>query len=197
MKTIAIIPIRSGSKRFPGKNFSAFNETNLIENTIEKLTKARIDYIFISADKESIERLKFIKINKRDNLTCLTRKDILAQDESKIEDVILNVIESESIKLDEDYIIILSQVTTPNWSPHVLTYALHKLDKIDSIVSVSPNYQPNGAFYIIKKSTFLNYKKLFLPNMYLIKLDWEDSIDIDYEHQLYIAQALSRGNHDE
>jgi CMP-N-acetylneuraminic acid synthetase len=202
MKTVAIIPIRSGSKRFPGKNFSKFNETTLIENTIDKLLRARIDNIIITTDTlEKVHNLIYNPNTYLNNITIIHRPKSLAQDRSKVEDVILHAIEKieRIIPVEEDYIIILAQVTSPNWSPHVLTYALQRFEdkKVDSVISVSPNYMPNGCFYIIKKSTFLLYKKLFLLNMYLVKLDWEDSIDIDYEYQLHIAEALSRGNHDE
>lgn len=196
MKTIAIIPIRSGSKRFPGKNFSSFNGTTLIENTIAKLIKAKIDEIIISTDvPKKVKNIIGLSI-KSDNLKIISRSPELAQDNSKIEDVILDVVENIP---GEDFIIILAQITSPNWNPHSLMYAINKLEdkKVNSIVSVSPDYKPNGCFYIIKKSTFLLYKKLYLPNMYLIDLNWKESTDIDFEYQLYIAEAIARGNTDD
>ena len=191
MKTIGIIPVRKGSKRFPGKNFSAFNETTLIENTINKLRHARIDDIIISTDAiQKVIRLPVM---------VMERPKELAQDDSKIEDVILDVIEKLQYPPDEDYIIVLAQVTSSNWSPHSLIYAINRLEdkKVDSVVSVSPDYKPNGCFYVIKKSTFLLHKKLYLPNMYLVDLPWKESTDIDFEYQLYIAEAIARGNYDE
>jgi len=190
MKTIGIIPVRSGSKRFPGKNFSAFNETTLIENTIAKLRKAKIDDIIISTD--AIQKVIHLPV------MVMERPKELAQDDSKIEDVILDIIEKLQYPPEEDYIIVLAQVTSPNWSPHSLIYAINRLEdkKVDSVVSVSPNFQPNGCFYVIKKSTFLLHKKLYLPNMYLVDLNWNESIDIDFEYQLYIAEAIARGNYD-
>lgn len=189
MRTIAIIPVRSNSKRFPRKNFSLFNDTTLIENTIAKLKKAKIDEIIISTDvPEKVIRYPVM---------VMKRPSELAQDDSKIEDVILDVV--EKIQDPEDFIIVLAQVTSPNWSPHSLIYAIHKLEnkKVDSVVSVCPDFKPNGCFYVIKKSTFLLHKKLYLPNMYLIDLNWKESTDIDFEHQLYIAEAIARGNIDD
>lgn len=203
MKTLGIIPVRSGSKRFPGKNFSKFNETTLIENTIDKLLKAHIDSIVVSADTNALEMIKGMNIKSNPIVTFITRPSYLAQDDSRIEDVILDVIyRLKTIQpeyLEEDYIIVLAQVTSPNWSPHSLAYSIHRLEdkKVDSVISVSPDYKPNGCFYIIRKSTFVRSNKLYLNNCYLVKLDWEASCDIDYEYQLYIAQALSQGNHDE
>ena len=190
MKAIGIIPVRSGSKRFPGKNFSLFNKTTLIENTIAKLRKARIDDIIISTDV--IAKVIHLPV------MVMERPSELAQDESKVEDVILDVIEKLQYPPEEDYIIVLTQVTSPSWSPHHLLYAINILEnkKVDSVISVSPDYKPNGAFYVIKKSTFLLHKKLYLPNMYLVDLKWDESIDIDFEYQLYIAEAIARGNYD-
>ncbi len=191
MKTIAIIPIRSGSKRFPGKNFSSFNGTTLIENTIAKLQKAKVDDIIISTDV--IQKVISLPV------MVMERPESLAQDDSKAENVILDIIEKLQYPPEEDYIIVLAQVTSPNWSSHSLIYAINRLEdkKVDSVVSVSPDFKPNGCFYVIKKSTFLIHKKLYLPNMYLVDLTWKESADIDFEYQLYIAEAIARGNYDE
>jgi len=190
MRTIGIIPVRSRSRRFPGKNFSSFNGTTLIENTIAKLRKARIDDIIISTD--AIQKVIGLPV------MVMERPKELAQDDSKVEDVILDVIKKIQAPPDEDYIIVLAQVTSPNWSPHSLLYAINKLEdkKVDSVISVSPDYKPNGCFYIIKKSTFLSSKKIYSPNMYLVMLDWNEATDIDYEYQLYIAETIARGNYD-
>lgn len=201
MKTIGIIPVRSGSKRFPGKNFSLFNSNTLIKNTIDKLVKARIDEIYISTDAPDEVRTNVITPPAAFNkLYILDRPHDLAEDNSKIEDVILHIIEKiEDVISEEDYIIVLAQVTSPNWSPHSLIYAINRLEdkKVDSVISVSPDFKPNGCFYVIKKSTFLLHKKLYLPNMYLVDLTWKESTDIDFEYQLYIAEAIARGNTDE
>ncbi len=188
MRTIGIIPVRSGSKRFPDKNFSEFKDTTLIKNTISKLQKAHITDIIISTDV----------VNKLIHLPVMImeRPTELAQDTTTQEEVILDII--SKIQDPDNYTIVLAQVTTPNWSPHRLSYALNKLEhkKVDSIVSVSPDYKPNGAFYIIHKDTFLKHKKLYTSNMYLVKMSWEESTDIDYEYQLQIARALAVGNYD-
>ena len=201
MKTIGIIPIRSGSKRFPGKNFSAFNDTTLIRNTIDKLVRAKVNEIYITTDVPDEVKTNIITPPAAFNeLYIFDRPKELAQDNSKIEDVILDVINRIYITCDmpDDYIIVLAQVTSSNWSPHHLIYAMHKLNekKVDSVISTSPDYKPNGCFYVIKKSTFLLHKKLYLPNMFLVDLNWDESADIDFEYQLYIAEAIARGNYD-
>ena len=203
MKTIGIIPVRKGSNRFPGKNFSAFNETTLIRNTIDKLVRARVDEIYISTDAPEEVKANVVTPPAAFNkLYILDRPTELAQDDSKIEDVILDVIEKLQYPPEEDYIIVLAQVTSPNWSPHSLIYAIHRLEdkNVDSVISVSPDLKPNGAFYVFKKSTFLIHilihNKIYSPNMYLVQLDWDESADIDFEYQWYIAQTIARGNYD-
>ncbi len=195
MKKVAIIPVRSGSKRFHGKNFSKFSGSTLIENTIAKLRKAKINKIIISTDVPE----KVLLTVKEDKNTCIYKRPTeLAQDDSKIEDVIFDVVNRLKYQQEEDYIIVLAQVTSPNWLPHSLIYAISKLEDkgLDSVVSVSPDYKPNGCFYIFKMSTFLKSKKIYSSNMYLVDLNWTDSIDIDFEYQLYIAEAIERGNID-
>jgi len=200
MKTIGIIPVRSGSKRFPGKNFKYFKNTTLIRNTIDKLISARIDKIYISTDdvdkaKEAAQIISensiidFIERPKKSN-------DLLSSDDAKIEDVIFSAI--EYINKAPDYIIVLAQVTSSNWSPHRLVYAIHKIMslKVDSVISVSPDLKPNGGFYVFTKDTFMRTKKIYTPNMYLVRCGWEESVDIDFEYQLHLAETISRGNYD-
>lgn len=204
MKKIAIIPVRAGSKRFPNKNFSTFCGISLIGNTVQKLLKANVDKIIISSDDVvKAEEAYRIGLEGYDpQVLFYKRPSSLAQDDTKTEDIILDVIHQidleRMIKPDEDYIVILAQITSPNWSPHRLTYALNKLESknVPSVISVSPSYKPNGCFYITKMSTFVKYNKLYYSNMYLVKLNWEESIDIDYEYEYNIAQSISKGNHD-
>lgn len=200
MKTIAIIPVRSNSKRFPGKNFSSFNDSTLIENTIDKLVKARVDEIYISTDAPEKVKANVVTPPAAFNkLYIFDRPSELADDNAKAEDVIFDIIKKLQYPPEEDYIIVLAQVTSPLWKPHSLIYAINRLEdkKVDSVVSVSPDFKPNGCFYVIKKSTFLIHKKLYLPNMYLVDLTWKESTDIDFEYQLHIAEAIARGNYDD
>jgi len=210
MRTIGIIPIKSKSTRFPGKNFSDFNGKTLIVNTLEKMLK-HIDTVFISTD-DPISVTDMLKIygyttKEKFDLTddiesgiyVLFRDEKLCQPDTPTDDVIHDLIKKLSF-FDEDYIIALCQVTSPLWKPHTLRYAIHrhecyKYEK--TIISVSPDYKPNGCFYIFTKSKFLKYQQIYAPDLYLVVFDWKQCADIDYAYQLFIAEAIARGDYDD
>ena len=51
MSKIAVIPVRSGSKRLPKKNYKSFNSRNLVEVARDKCLASDIfDEIIISSD---------------------------------------------------------------------------------------------------------------------------------------------------
>lgn len=56
MKTVAIIPARSGSQRIPGKNIRSFHGRPIIEYSIETAQRSRLfDQIIVSTDGDAIE----------------------------------------------------------------------------------------------------------------------------------------------
>jgi CMP-N,N'-diacetyllegionaminic acid synthase len=57
-----------------------------------------------------------------------------------------------------------------------------------------PSYQVNGAIYIIPVEKFLTHKTLFLPyGMAAFVMERQESVDIDNEHDLQLAEWLLRG----
>ncbi len=204
MKKVAIIPLKSDSVRFKEKNFKYINNIPLVANTINKLYESGVDTVIVTTDK-TLYTFKLIY----DNLThfkcqktfLFERSDNLmgdAKTELVVHDIIKEIDAIKSIGLDDkDYIIVLTQVTSPLWNPEKLKLALHKLDTTDadSVISVSPNYMPNGCFYVFRKSTFLQINKIFTDKSFLITMPWEESVDIDFEHELSISNALIRGNY--
>ncbi len=212
MRTFGIIPVKKDSTRFPEKNFYELCGKPLIVNTIEKMLKY-IDTIFISTDDP--DRVKCIvesnghKTNGDSDINykidpgiyIIKRSKELCKPETPTDDVIYNLIEQLSF-FDEDYTIVLCQVTSPNWSSHKLIYALekhksyeHKLNK--TVISVNPDYKPNGCFYIFTKSKFMKYQYIYTPDLYLVVMDWKESSDIDFMYQLFISEALKKGDYDE
>lgn len=212
MRTFGLIPLKSESTRFQGKNFSDLNGKPLIVNTLEKILTC-LDTVFISTDDP--ERMSFIlktynykpkeysEIYAKDNIESgiyiILRSSESCRPDSPTEVVVNELIDYLRFFV-EDYSIVLCQVTSPNWESHVIKYALHKHEYYKyekTIISVSPDYKPNGCFYIFNKSKFLKYHKIYSPDLYLVLLDWRQCTDIDYEYQLRIAEALDKGDYDE
>lgn len=204
MKKVAIIPLKSDSVRFKEKNFKYINNIPLIANTVNKLYESGVDTVIVTTDK-TLYAFNLIYDNLT-HLRCQTtflfeRSNKLMGDtktELVVHDIIKEIDARKSIGLsDKDYIIVLTQVTSPLWNPERLELAFYKLNdgNADSVISVSPDYMPNGCFYVFKKSTFLQSNKIFTDKSFLITMPWEESVDIDFEHELSISNALIRGNY--
>lgn len=192
LKIYGLIPLKSTSTRFPGKNFSKFCNTTLLDNTIKKLYD-NVDYIFISTDIPNLIE------NKHDTkIFIVPRPGEFVTPDSTQDSVVKDFIDQIDRMNNDDYIIILCQVTSPNWSSHRLKYAINKLKQHNkTIISVSENYHPNGCFYIFTKDMFLEHNSIYNHDdgIYLISIPSHESIDIDYEYQLRIAEAIQRGDY--
>ena len=68
MKIVAIIPIKSQSKRVKGKNFKLVGGKPLYRHLLDKLTKTNFDEIYIDSDSKEIEnycrKKKYIFLKK-------------------------------------------------------------------------------------------------------------------------------------
>ena len=85
MSKVAVIPVRSGSKRLPKKNYRSFNSRNLAEIARDKCIASGIfDRIIISSDdlefKELINEYKTLVSQNRMVLLDEILNDILELD---------------------------------------------------------------------------------------------------------------------
>ena len=84
MKKIAVIPVRSGSKRLPKKNYKNFNSRNLAEIARDKCLAAGVfDKVIISSDDPFFESLA-----NRNEVQFLKRTEDLANDEATTDIVV-------------------------------------------------------------------------------------------------------------
>lgn len=83
MKIVAIIPIKTNSKRTKGKNFRIINGRPLYRYLLDKLKRCNFDEIYIDSDSREIERycrknnFKFIKRLKRLTKDSANGNDLL------------------------------------------------------------------------------------------------------------------------
>ena len=84
MKKLAVIPVRSGSKRLPKKNYKPFNSRNLAEIARDKCLAAGIfDKVIISSDD-----LFFEKLVNCSEVQFLKRSEDLADDDATTDIVV-------------------------------------------------------------------------------------------------------------
>jgi len=181
MKTIAIIPARSGSKRLPGKNIKTFCGKPLIVYAIEEAKKSKlIDEIVVTSDSDEI-----LSMAGEYGAFGIRRPDELAQDSSRTIDAVKHVIEYLGYKA----IVVLLQPTSPLRTVKDIDECirLYNTGCFDSVITVkelaSHVLYPNGAVYVFTD-------KIWCHSMSLVLMKPEESIDIDTESDFKTAEMI-------
>ena len=205
-KILAIIPARSGSKGLPNKNIKLLNEKPLIGYTIEAAKESGIcDTVFVSTDS-----IDYAEISKEFGAYVPFLRDIsLAEDNSKISDTIIDILEKlESEGKKYDYFILL-QPTSPLGDKNdiINAYNLLKEKNANSIISVceaehSPLWM-NKLDENLSMDSFIKdlnknrqeLKKYYRINgaIYLSKVDYYKKNKNFYE-ELSFAYIMSKEN---
>lgn len=106
MKTMAIVPARGGSKRFPGKNWAKLGNEPLWLWTVELATMAFDSVVFTTDCKKLLTEVT----NTHGNfVTCLLRPDKLCTDTSKVIDTvnwIYDIYDNKSGVYDEIWLLL-------------------------------------------------------------------------------------------
>lgn len=134
-KTIAFIPIRSGSKGIKDKNIKEINGEPLIYWVLNSLEKSQIDKIVVALDSEKYKRIiKNFNFNK---VIFYDRDEENAMDGSTTEDVVLEYL-GKGYENNDD-IFLLVQATNPLISSKDINAVLNEYKKglYNSILSVA------------------------------------------------------------
>tara|TARA_B100000886_G_scaffold234850_2_gene164283 strand:- start:1171 stop:1854 length:684 start_codon:yes stop_codon:yes gene_type:complete len=151
IKILGLIPARGGSKGLPKKNLYLFNKKPLIQWTIESALESNsLDRIIVNTDDESIadfSRSKGVEVP-------FLREPHLAQDDSRIVDAVLNVLEKI---INFDFILLL-QPTSPLRTKEDITniIKLQKQYNASSLVSVCEAKENPALFYEINNDNYLS-----------------------------------------
>lgn len=136
LKTVAIIPVRGGSKSIPLKNIKLINGRPLLYWTIDAaISCSYIDAVYISTDSVEIEQAvaNYDGLSNMHKLNCIGRHESTATDFATTESVLLDFI--ERVSCDR---LILLQATSPLTETVHLTEAfeLYERGDFDSLLSV-------------------------------------------------------------
>ena len=216
IKTVAIIPLRAGSKSIPGKNKKRLAGRPLFCWTLGAAINSKIDEIYIFTDDNDI--LTFVKneYSWTSKVHALKRDDQNATDTASTEAAMFEF--SAKINYNFDRIVLL-QATSPLTKPEDINGALSLLDNgYDSAVSVveykrffwnadgSPiNYDylkrprrqdfqgifvENGAVYAATKDTFIKFQNRIGGKIGVVKMDESTLVEIDELNDFEILQGL-------
>ena len=219
--SIAIIPIRSGSKSIKNKNIKDFNGKPLAYyNILTALNSKLFSKVIVASDSSDYNN----KLNKYDELQSMVfmkRPNSISTDKSSTEDTVNFVLNKINFKGN----VILIQATSPLLIKNDLKKALKLFynNEYDSLFScyesksfiweidhnktiaknynfrkrpmrqdISPYYIENGAFYIFNSIKFLKYKNRLFDKIGLFVMDKYRSIDIDELIDFKIAKKIHK-----
>jgi CMP-N-acetylneuraminic acid synthetase len=210
---IALIPARKNSKRFPGKNRSAFNGKSLLELTYScAVASGVISEVYISSDDDKLLQ----EAEKLGIFVPFKRESELAQDDTSTWRVVLDFLNRTGYVGD----ICILQLTSPKRLPgdiknlhnifsqpgcdFALTVKgvdgeengpLAWLCSCTNRITATRNCDamtaviPNGSAYMLHSSSVGLHAFSNLAEVGAYLMPGDRSIDIDYEHQLIEAQS--------
>ena len=168
-----VIPARKGSKGLPGKNRSLFDATARI---IPK--SLRVEDIIVTTDDEEISLMSDMY-----EFDSFDRPEILAQDNSSIKDVLVNVIESEV--MHEDTIIIMLYLTYPERTWEDIQDALDWFINNDARSMLCKQPVLSNPYLCMLENG--NYGNQIVPHDYYRRQDYPKVFEIS--HFIFISYA--------
>jgi CMP-N-acetylneuraminic acid synthetase len=206
MKSVALIPLRKGSKGIPGKNKKLLLYKPLYQWVLDEAVLSKLDEICIFTDDEEIVNQIDITYKTNSKVKCMVRSAESASDTASTEMAMLEY--AEKIKYDFD-IICLLQATSPLTCHNDIDKCLDKLlvETYDSALTVvetkrfiwskngeSLNYDymnrprrqdfeglhiENGAIYLTKKHSFLKSRNRISGKIAIVKMEEDTLTEID------------------
>ena len=161
MKTVALVPIKSKSKRVKNKNFLKISGKPLYQYLLDKLSDCKFDEIYIDSDSKKIK-----KYSKKKGFKFIKRKPKLAKDNANGNDL-LNY-HSSIIEADIYFQLF---ITSPLLKVSSINKCISILKKksYDSIFTCKSVY----TWYWFKNKP-VNYKPKILPRS-------QDAVPVVYE----------------
>ena len=220
MKIVAIIPIKSQSKRLKNKNFKKINGKPLYQYLLDKLKFTNFDEIYVDSDSSEIE--KYCRLN---NYKFIKRLPQLALDDANGNDL-LNF--HSKIIIADIYFQLF--VTAPLLKTKTINNCIEKIKKnkkYDSILTSKSiqtwfwykgkpiNYDPKvlprsqdanplvfetTGLYGIRRKILLNKKARIGNKPYFYEVSDEEAIDLDnlkdFEYlEYYVKKNLRSAKH--
>ena len=219
--SIAIIPIRSGSKSIKNKNIKDFNGKPLAYHNIFTALNSRLFSQVIVASDSSDYKNTLNKYKELQGMIFIKRPKSISTDKSSTEDTVNFVLNKINFKGN----VFLIQATSPLLIPNDLKEALKLfyINKYDSLFScyesksfiwelnrakikaknynfrkrpmrqdINPYYIENGAFYIFNSDKFKKFQNRLFDKIGLFVMNKYRSIDIDELIDFKIAKKIHK-----
>ena len=219
--TLAIIPVRGGSKGVPNKNLQRVGESSLTKRLIDTLLRVDgISRILVSTDSSSIASLAI-----HSGAEVVERPPELASDSASSESALLHALSNIERRTSHSEVVFV-QATSPFIDPDAIGRALSKVrsGEFDVVFSAyetfgflwkedsdgsatglnhdpghrprrqdrAPHYMETGAFYVMRTEGFLKAKHRFFGRVGIEVVPEHSAIEIDTPEDLEIARVLAR-----
>lgn len=207
MKNIAIIPIRSGSKRFKNKNFVDILGTPLFGISAEIAKESKIfDEVIIAVDKPelisdycNVNDLKIFKRSKKSVHAKAQTEDVFKEiiESREFESEWLTLIQATCPFQDIKYFNVLKNKIDENKYNSIVTRTKFKRFFINDVTSkefernrtqdIDPLYLETGLFWSFKSANFMDSGNRIISPVGYVDIDKGDDLDIDDEEDLELA----------
>jgi len=133
MKSVAILPLRKGSKSIPDKNIMEICGKPLFRWVLDELLKSSVDGVIISTDYDPSRDLSIEDVSAETWLGVIPRPTDLCQDDTPLEPVI-----EHALQYTDADLILIANSTCPLTRAEDFDAGLQKMSKrhITSVVSV-------------------------------------------------------------
>jgi len=210
MKTVALIPIKLGSKRIPGKNIKPFYDGTPLMHFIQKacLNAGNIDEVYVYCSDEAV--IPYVL----SGVTFIKRPEFLDGDNINANDFI-----REFMKTVDADIYVNAHTTSPFAKPETIAECVNKVASgdYDSAFCVEAiktfmwaegkpmNFDPDhfprtqdlpliysetSIAYVFTKDSFLKHQRRLGSKPFIKEVSKIEAIDIDYPEDFEIANAI-------
>lgn len=185
LETVGVISAKRKSKRCRNKNWRPFDgRKSLAEIAVEKALGA-FDRVVLSIDFDPVKLPGRLPERVR-----VVQRPLVFPDSSV--SVVLHALHATKTKDDDIYC--LTQPTSPLTYCHTLRKVVAAAETYNvKAVTVNPAFKPNGCAYAGRFVDLRNHPDFFEPECVVIRCNWRESVDIDFEHDFQIARAVMGG----
>jgi CMP-N,N'-diacetyllegionaminic acid synthase len=185
MRTLVVIPARSGSKGLPDKNIKVLNGKPLIHYSIEVAQQIfDNEDICISTDSD-----KYIKIAEKTGLRIpFVRPKTLSTDNATTQDVLLHCLDFYEQKgVFYDYILLLQPTSPFREKKHLEDILMENNEDCDMIVSVKQT--DSNPYYVLLEENEEGYLKKLMKGEFTRRQDCPKVYE--YNGSMYLIRVSS------
>ena len=185
MRTLVVIPARSGSKGLPDKNIKVLNGKPLIHYSIEVAQQIfSNEDICISTDSD-----KYIKIAEKTGLKVpFVRPETLSTDKATSQDVLLHCLGFYEQKgVFYDYILLLQPTSPFREKNHLEDILMLNNEECDMIVSVKET--DSNPYYVLLEENEEGYLKKLMKGEFTRRQDCPKVYE--YNGSMYLIRVSS------